>query len=628
MTEPFAAYVRTSTEENQSPDDSRRWQLALADQLIRPHDGAITVVYHDIDISRSLPWSRRPEASRLLADATDSNRGWRRLVIGEPQRAFSGAQFQLVFPVLSHYGIELWVPEIGGAVDPDSEAHDLVMSLFGGLSKAERRRIQHRTRAAILALATDGRWLGGRPNYGYRVIDTSLPHPNRSKASAGARLRTLEPDPDTAPVVRRIFEMFDAGFGYRTIAQRLEAEGIPSPGEVGPVRHPRSAGVWGGSAVRAILTNPRYLGRQVAGRQRRHDELVNALDPALGTISRQHWQAPAGWSWSEQMCWPALVPEDLFERVNLRITNTHGSARRRPRGEPGRYVLAGAIRCGHCGKSMFGATMKGKPYYRCSATRPDYAEPSVPGHPPTYSVREERILAVVDEWLFAITSPDHLDATIASIIAADRESHTERPQVASARLQMQRLETELDRLIAAIRAGMDPALAAPQTREIQGRIAQAKSLIERSERSRERVGLLTEADVRAVLGETRDLVQLVRQADRIERAALYQALNLSLRYERKAATGQELVHVRSQLCRGGGTVSQRAARSSAIMNVLVTAPALCSRLGACTAQCRRPAVEVPRNADRPLSKATFGFLTRRLRTYRRPGHRFRNPSTT
>ena len=79
VTEPFAAYVRTSTEDNQSPEDSKRWQLALADQLIRPH-GSITVVYHDIDVSRSLPWSRRPEASRLLDDLTDRGRGWRRLV--------------------------------------------------------------------------------------------------------------------------------------------------------------------------------------------------------------------------------------------------------------------------------------------------------------------------------------------------------------------------------------------------------------------------------------------------------------------------------------------------------------------------------------------------------------------
>ncbi|MGD0944490.1 MAG: recombinase family protein [Acidimicrobiales bacterium] len=267
------------------------------------------------------------KATRLLADAADPLRGWRRLVIGEPQRAFSGPQFQLVFPVLSHYGIELWVPEIGGPLDPDSEAHDLVMSLFGGLSKAERRRIQHRTRAAMLALAAGGRWLGGRPNYGYRVVNTGLPHPNRSKAAAGTQLRSLELDPETAPVVRRIFELFDAGVGYRSIAARLEAEGLPSPGEVGPTRHPRSAGVWGGSVVRAILLNPRYLGHQVAGRQRRFDELLNADDPALGTISRQRWQRRDAWSWSEEPSWPAIVPADLFERVNRRITNSPGNPR-------------------------------------------------------------------------------------------------------------------------------------------------------------------------------------------------------------------------------------------------------------------------------------------------------------
>src|SRR5436309_14515640 len=222
MSKLFAAYLRTSTEDNQSPEDSRRWQLALAEQLIAPIGGQIVAVYHDIDVSRSVPWSRRTEASQLLVDAADRSRGWDALVIGEPQRAFSGAQFQLVFPVLCHYDLELWVPEVGGPVDPDSEAHDLVMSLFGGLSKGERRRTQHRTRASMLALATDGRWLGGRPNYGYRLVDTGLPHPNRAKAAAGAQLRTLEPDPITAPIVRRMFEMYDVGMGFRSIAQNLE----------------------------------------------------------------------------------------------------------------------------------------------------------------------------------------------------------------------------------------------------------------------------------------------------------------------------------------------------------------------------------------------------------------------
>ena len=135
-------------------------------------------------MSRSLPWSRRPRQAtpRRLTDRAAGGSASSSASLSE---LFPVAQFQLVFPVLCHYGVELWVPEIGGAVDPDSEAHDLVMSLLGGLSKAERRRIQHRTRAAVLALATQGRWLGGRPNYGYRLVDTTLAHPNRAKAFSG-----------------------------------------------------------------------------------------------------------------------------------------------------------------------------------------------------------------------------------------------------------------------------------------------------------------------------------------------------------------------------------------------------------------------------------------------------------
>ncbi len=225
----FAAYVRTSTDDQQSPEDSKRWQLDIATRLVVPAGGVIVATYHDIDVTRELPWARRPEASRVLADAANPARGWTALVIAEPQRAFSGGQFQLVFPQLTHYGIELWVPELGGRIDPDSEGHEMLMGLFGGLSKAERRRLQIRTRNAMLAHGAVGRWLGGRPNYGYRLVDTDVPHPQRQKAGAGIQLRMLEPDPDTAPVVRRIFEMFDAGTGYRTIANVLEREGLPSP---------------------------------------------------------------------------------------------------------------------------------------------------------------------------------------------------------------------------------------------------------------------------------------------------------------------------------------------------------------------------------------------------------------
>lgn len=144
------------------------------------------------------------------------------------------------------------MPELGGRVDPDSEGHEMLMGLFGGLSKAERRRLQTRTRNAMRAHGAAGRWLGGRPNYGYRLVDTDIPHPQRQKASGGIKLRTLVPDPETAPIVQRIFEMYDNGIGYRSIATTLESEGHPSPGEIGPcgILAPRACGAarsWGRS---------------------------------------------------------------------------------------------------------------------------------------------------------------------------------------------------------------------------------------------------------------------------------------------------------------------------------------------------------------------------------------------
>ena len=57
-------------------------------------------------------------------------------------------QVQLILPQLADAGASLWCPEGGGPVDPNSEAHDIVLNLFGGLSKAERRRLQTRVRAA------------------------------------------------------------------------------------------------------------------------------------------------------------------------------------------------------------------------------------------------------------------------------------------------------------------------------------------------------------------------------------------------------------------------------------------------------------------------------------------------
>ena len=95
------------------------------------------------------------------------------------------------------------------------------MSVFGGMSKGERNRIGIRVRAAMASQGKiEGRFLGGRPPYGYRVVDAG-PHPTPAKAADGKRLHRLKPDPVTAPVVHRIFTEYVGGRGLFAIAEGL-----------------------------------------------------------------------------------------------------------------------------------------------------------------------------------------------------------------------------------------------------------------------------------------------------------------------------------------------------------------------------------------------------------------------
>ena len=279
----FAFNGRVSTEDNQDPEASYNWQKSRSRALIEPVGGIIVADYFDVGQSRSLPWKRRPRAAQLLADLADPGRGFDAVVIGEPQRAFYGNQYSLVMPVFTHYGVELWVPEVGGPVDPDSEAHDLIMSVFGGLSKGERNRIKLRVRAAMSAQAAlEGRFLGGRPPYGYRIADAG-PHPNPAKAADGKRLHKLEPDPDTDWVVRRIFAEYLAGRGLFAIAEGLTRDLVPSPSQHDRARNRHRTGEgWSKSAVRVIVTNPRYTGRQVWNKQRKDEILLDVNDVAAG----------------------------------------------------------------------------------------------------------------------------------------------------------------------------------------------------------------------------------------------------------------------------------------------------------------------------------------------------------
>jgi hypothetical protein len=174
----------------------------------------------------------------MMAALKDQGRGWGAIVVGEGTRCWFGNQFSLTAPKFAAYGVELWVPELGGRFDARNPSHKMLMSVLGGMSESERQHVQARVRAAMDAqVVNEGRHQGRRAPFGY-VVDGG-PHPNPRKAADGLRLRILDVDPISVEVVQRIFAEYLDGPGHRERSQQLGPD--RAAGSAGPTGRPLSA---------------------------------------------------------------------------------------------------------------------------------------------------------------------------------------------------------------------------------------------------------------------------------------------------------------------------------------------------------------------------------------------------
>ena len=313
-------------------------------------------------------------------------RGFDAIVVGEYERAFCGRQFEDLVPVLEESGVQLWLPEAGGRVDFIDDAHRTLMNVLGAQSEREVIRTRNRVIQAMRAQTCDqGRYLGGRPPYGYRLVDGG-PHPNRVHAKWGRRLQKLEPDPATAPHVEWIFERRSTGCSIAGIARELNERGVPSPSrsDVDRNRH-RTASPWTVQTVAAILGNPRYTGRQVWNRVANERDKVTLGSGRPGQRPNRADQ----WAVSASLAHTPLVSTRMFAAVQeVRASRPTGDGASRL------YLLAGLVVCRVCGRRMDSNWVHGRASYRCRHGRTS-ARALDPGAPKILYWREDRLLARV-----------------------------------------------------------------------------------------------------------------------------------------------------------------------------------------------------------------------------------------
>ena len=372
---------------------SQARQLDQARTLVAGQ-GRIVAEYFDTGQSRTLAWARRPQAAALVAALADPDRGWDAIVIGEYERAFYGGQYASMAPLFEHYGVQLWTPEVGGRVDFQAEDHEQTMLALGYQSKREITRTRIRVRTAMAAQTREqGRYLGGRPPYGYRLAERARTRTRRTRRGGGG------PPAGTGPghraIVAWMFAQRLAGHSVARITRALNDAGIPCPSAADPKRNPhRTGAAWTLTTVAAILANPRYTGRQVWNRQRTDPDLIDPANTGLGHRQVQRWNLPDGWVISARPAHPALVSEADY------IAAQGTSAPRGPAGPATRrYLLAGLLVCGGCGRRLESAWSNGKPAYGAATAtpappgrartpeeplrprRPDPAPPGGHGHP-------------------------------------------------------------------------------------------------------------------------------------------------------------------------------------------------------------------------------------------------------
>lgn len=194
---------------------------------------------------------QRPEVQRLLDDAKT---GVINTIIVKDLSRFGrnyievGQYVDYVFPT---FGIRfIAIQDNVDTANRDSGAMEMmpIMNVFNEWHAANTSK---KIRAVRRSNAKEGIYTAKKASYGYKM--------------GTDKKRAPVIDEETAPIVKRIFEMYASGMSPRGISEVLNLEGIPSPAtyaytQNGQKPKPNVMGLWTAVTIREMLNKIIYLG--------------------------------------------------------------------------------------------------------------------------------------------------------------------------------------------------------------------------------------------------------------------------------------------------------------------------------------------------------------------------------
>ena len=273
----------------------------------------------------------RPEFNRLLKDCEERNID---IVLCKDQSRFS-RDTVIVEQYINDRFLEWGIRFIGVAdnADTESESYGTMRLFTSAYNEMYVKDISAKIRRTLAYKREQGQFIGSFAPYGYRPDPDDRHH--------------LVTDEETAPVVRRIFELYVSGVGYRRIVQELNEKGIVSPSGYKRQKGSRyvntnadsgcSRGLWTQSTIARMLANEVYTGTLVQGRSHH----ISYKNKKRRKVDESEWiRIPEAHE--------AIIDAETWTRAQERLSSRARVGRRSEELSP----LSGKVRCACCGRPM------------------------------------------------------------------------------------------------------------------------------------------------------------------------------------------------------------------------------------------------------------------------------------
>ena len=323
---PCAIYVRVSTQMQADVGLSIESQIETLKQEAERRGKPVYDIYNDAASGGSQ--ANRPEFQRMLKDSQRKPPPFDMILTWSISRfGRNTMESYIATEKLRERGISIfYYKEPFNDQDP---VGNMVIQILRAVAEFSRLEYVKDVERSKTHLAKNGYSTGGPPPFGLKRLDV---------IENGKRHVRWEPDPETAPIARKIFQMYADGHGYKTICKWLNTQGIST------IRGNK----WQAASFSRMLRNEIYIGNVVYNKEIRRRACGNG--GSLEHKSQEDWVRCDG-------VVEPIVPRDIFDRVQLKLRGNNISDSLTKNSQ---YLLSGLLKCNVCGNAYLGRTPKKK----------------------------------------------------------------------------------------------------------------------------------------------------------------------------------------------------------------------------------------------------------------------------